>query len=350
MDTATHDPRWQALCNRDARFDGEFVYGVRTTGVYCRPSCPARQPRRENVAFYATPVEAEAAGLRSCLRCRPAGPSRAEVHAQAVAAACRRIDEAGGEAVPLQALAEAAGLSSSHLHRLFKAATGLTPKAYAGARRAERVRQRLSGGGGSVTAAIYDAGFNSNSRFYEAARGVLGMTPGAYRRGGAGAVIRFAIGECTLGSILIASSEQGICAIGLGDDPQALLRELQDRFANAELIGGDIAFEQRVAQVVGFVEAPALGLGLPLDVRGTVLQQRVWQALREIPPGGTVSYAEIARRIGAPKSVRAVAQACGANPIAVAIPCHRVVRSDGGLAGYRWGVERKRALLQREAA
>jgi AraC family transcriptional regulator of adaptative response/methylated-DNA-[protein]-cysteine methyltransferase len=239
-------------------------------------------------------------------------------------------------------------LSPSHFHRLFKAVTGLTPKAYTAAQRAQRVRSTLSTSS-TVTEALYDAGYNSNGRFYATAHEVLGMTPSNYRAGGTRTAIRFAVGECSLGAILVAQSERGICAILLGDDADALTRDLQDRFPQATLIGGDTAFEQLVAQVVGFVEAPAVGLDLPLDIRGTAFQQRVWQALRTIPAGATASYTDIATRIGAPQAVRAVAQACAANPLAVAIPCHRVVRHDGALSGYRWGIERKRTLLAREA-
>ncbi|MGF2492890.1 bifunctional DNA-binding transcriptional regulator/O6-methylguanine-DNA methyltransferase Ada, partial [Ralstonia pseudosolanacearum] len=260
---------------------------------------------------------------------------------------CRRI-EAADTPPALEALAREAGLSPYHFHRLFKTVTGLTPKAYAAAHRARKLRAQL-GRGSSVTEAIYDAGFNASSRFYEASDGVLGMTASRYRAGGAQTTIRFAVGECSLGAILVAQSERGICAILLGEDPQALVHDLQDQFPKAELIGGDADFEDLVARVVGLIEAPSIGLDLPLDVRGTAFQERVWQALREIPPGTTASYAEIAARIGAPRAVRAVAQACGANHLAVAIPCHRVVRSDGQLSGYRWGVERKRALLEREA-
>ncbi len=268
-------------------------------------------------------------------------------HAQKVAELCRYIESAE-HSPTLEELAQRAGMSVFHLHRVFKAITGLTPKGYATAQRSQRVRRELASGG-SVTDAIYGAGYNSGSRFYEQADQVLGMTPSRFRAGGAQSDIRFAIGQCSLGAILVAQSERGVCAISLGDDPQELARELQDRFPNANLIGGDAAFERLVANVVGMVEAPHLGLDLPLDVRGTAFQQRVWQALREIPAGHTVSYAELAERIGAPQSVRAVAQACGANTLAIAIPCHRVVRSDGALSGYRWGVERKRALLEREA-
>jgi len=236
-----------------------------------------------------------------------------------------------------------------HFHRVFKAITGLTPKGFAIAHRADRVRDELTRSA-TVTDAIYGAGFNSHGRFYAASSEMLGMTPTDFRSGGNGTAIRFAIGECSLGAILIAATDNGVCAILLGDDPDTLVHDLEDRFPKARLIGGDKQFEQLVANVVGFVEAPALGLDLPLDVRGTASQQRVWQALREIPPGSTASYSEIAERIGAPKTVRAVAQACASNLIAVAIPCHRVVRNDGGLSGYRWGVERKRALLDRESA
>jgi AraC family transcriptional regulator of adaptative response/methylated-DNA-[protein]-cysteine methyltransferase len=248
----------------------------------------------------------------------------------------------------LAALAREAGMSPYYFHRVFKRVTGLTPRVYAAAHRAKRVRRELSRSG-SVTEAIFDAGFNSGGRFYATSDEVLGMTPTDYRAGGSGAEIRFAIGECSLGAILVAKSAKGVCAILLGDDPDALARDLQDRFARANLIGGDAEFEQLVARIVGFVETPAVGLDLPLDVRGTAFQQRVWQALRKIPVGSTASYSDIAQRIGAPKSVRAVAQACAANAIAIAIPCHRVVRNDGALSGYRWGVERKRALLEREA-
>jgi AraC family transcriptional regulator of adaptative response/methylated-DNA-[protein]-cysteine methyltransferase len=239
-------------------------------------------------------------------------------------------------------------MSTWHFHRVFKAVTGLTPRAYAQAQRASRARRELTRAG-SVTDAIYDAGYNSSGRFYAEADARLGMTPSAYRAGGAAMRIRFAVGECSLGSILVAASERGICAILLGDDPDPLVRRLQDEFPKAELIGGDTDFERLVARVVGFVETPALGLDLPLDVRGTAFQQRVWQALRSIPAGTTASYSEIARRIGAPLAVRAVAQACAANRLAVAIPCHRVVRNDGALSGYRWGVHRKAALLAAEA-
>lgn len=339
--------RWRAVQRRDRSADGKFFYGVLTTGVYCRPSCAARLPRRENVRFHATREAAERAGFRPCKRCRPDAQGLAEQHAAAAAKACRLIETA--ETVPpLDTLADAVGMSRFHFHRVFKAATGVTPKAYAAAHRAQRLREELPRSS-TVTEAIYGAGYNSSGRFYAASAGVLGMKPAAFRTGGKGASIRFAVGQCSLGSILVAATDKGVCAITLGDDPTVLLRDLQDRFPKAQLIGGDKGFEQLVAKVVGFIEAPALGLDLPLDVRGTAFQQRVWQALREIPAGTTASYTEIARRIGRPKAVRAVAGACAANAIAVAIPCHRVLRNDGTISGYRWGVERKRSLLAREA-
>ena len=348
-ETQTHarDPRWAAVVARDAKADGKFFYSVRTTGVYCRPSCPSRLAKPQNVAFHATRAAAEKAGFRPCKRCKPDGPALATLHAATVAKVCRLIE--GAERVhSLSELAAAAGLSSYHFHRIFKAIAGVTPRAYAVAQRAKRVRRELARSP-TVTDAIFDAGFNSGGRFYAASDALLGMTPTDYRTGGARAQIRFAVGECSLGAILVARSAKGVCAILLGDDPDKLARDLQDRFPRATLIGGDKAFEKLVAKIVGFVEAPAMGLDLPLDLRGTAFQQRVWQALRKIPAGSTASYREIAERIGAPKSVRAVAQACAANAIAIAIPCHRVVRTDGALSGYRWGVERKRALLEREA-
>ncbi len=378
------DARWAAITARDPQADGHFVYGVRTTGVYCRPSSAARLPRRENVEFFATEAAARAAGYRPSRHAGGDQTSVASRRAASVERACRLIERT--DALPsLEALAEATGVSAFHLHRIFKAETGLTPRAYAAAHRARRLRDALGAGaptdtsdavarpgpgnigtggngregkgrmGGAaadvrITDAIYDAGFNSAGRFYAASRDLLGMRPKDYRAGGPDLSIRFAVGQCSLGAILVARSQRGLCAILLGDDPGALVRDLEDRFPKATLIAGDAAFERLVAEVVGFVEAPHLGLRLPLDVRGTAFQQRVWQALSEIPPGATASYSQVAARIGQPAAVRAVAQACGANALAVAIPCHRVVRRDGDLSGYRFGIDRKRALLLREAA
>ncbi len=343
---ASDEARWEAVQRRERAADGVFYYSVRTTGVYCQPSCGARPARRENVAFHASCEAAESAGFRPCLRCRPNLPPLAERQAKAVAAACRLI-EASEEEPGLDALAACAGMSRFHFHRLFKQHAGVTPKAYAAAVRAARVRDELAQGA-PVTDALYAAGFQSSSRFYAEADAMLGMAPSHFRAGGTGEEIRFAVGACSLGAILVAATNQGICAILMGDDPEALVRDLQDRFPRARLIGADAEFERTVALVVGFVEAPRIGLDLPLDVRGTAFQQRVWEALRAIPAGATVSYTELAQRIGSPAAVRAVAGACAANPVAVAIPCHRVVRSDGGLSGYRWGIERKAALIARE--
>ncbi len=345
---ADDDERWKAVVHRESGADGKFFYSVKSTGVYCRPTCAARRPLRENVQFHTSCAEAEGAGFRACRRCQPNEPARSEHHVAVVTAACRAIETAL-EMPSLEVLAKVAGLSRFYFHRMFTKLTGLTPKAYALAYRAERMRRALPKRG-TVTEAIYEAGFNSNGRFYAESAQILGMAPKSFRAGGKGVAIRFAVGECSLGSILVASSEKGVCAILLGDDPNQLAQDLQDRFPKAELIGGDKTFERVVASVVGFVEAPKRGLKLPLDVRGTAFQRRVWQALCEIPAGSTASYTEIAKRIGSPKAVRAVAGACAANALAVAIPCHRVLRTDGNLSGYRWGVKRKRSLLQRESA
>ena len=340
------DERWSAVSRRDARADGIFYYSVKTTGIYCRPSCTARRAVRKNVAFHDTCEAAERAGFRPCKRCQPRGPALTQAHAAKVAAACHAV-ETSEYAPGLDALAKAAGMSKFHFHRVFTRLTGLTPKAYALAHRAQRMRATLPKHN-TVTSAIYDAGFNSNGRFYAASSKILGMKPKNFRRGGIGEVIRFAVGECSLGSILVAASGTGVCAISLGDDPDKLVKELQDNFSQAQLVGGDKEFERVVARVVGLIETPKLGLDLPLDVRGTTFQRRVWAALCEIPVGSTASYSEVAKRIGLPTSVRAVAGACAANKIAVAIPCHRVLCIGGAISGYRWGVERKRALIQRE--
>src|SRR5467141_508529 len=343
-----NDPRWARIVARDRTADGHLWYSVLTTGVYCRPSCPSRVANPKNVLLHDTVEEAKATGFRPCKRCNPDGLSVEAENVAIVARACRLIEESEEEP-SLTDLAAAVGRSPSYFHRRFKAVTGLTPKDYAVAHRAAKVRERLASGN-SVTEAIYDAGFNSSGRFYEKSTGLLGMTPTQYRAGGANEEIRFAVGETSLGAILVASSKKGVASILLGTDPDTLVRNLQDRFPKARLIGADGDYEALVARVFGFVEAPGIGLDLPLDVRGTAFQQRVWQALQEIPVGQTVSYAEVARRIGSPKAVRAVAGACAANNLAVAIPCHRVVRNDGALSGYAWGVERKKVLLDRTGA
>jgi AraC family transcriptional regulator of adaptative response/methylated-DNA-[protein]-cysteine methyltransferase len=345
---APDDVRYEAVRRRDPAFDGAFVYAVRTTGVYCRPTCASRLAKRGNVAFFSSGEAAAAAGFRACKRCRPDEASEGARRSEAVARACNLIETA--EEMPnLDDLARTAKLSRFHFHRVFKAATGLTPKAYAGARRAERMREGLASAG-SVTEAIYDAGYNASSRFYEESARELGMTPRAFKDGGRGAKIRFAIGQCSLGAILVAATGTGVSAILIGDDPERLARDLQDQFPKAELVGADAAFEATVARVVGLIEGEAPSLGLPLDIRGTAFQRRVWDELSRIPSGETRTYAEIAAAIGRPEAVRAVAGACASNRLAVAIPCHRVVRRDGSLSGYRWGVERKRELIERERA
>jgi AraC family transcriptional regulator of adaptative response/methylated-DNA-[protein]-cysteine methyltransferase len=344
---ATAEERWRAVQRRDVEADGVFYYAVRTTSVYCRPSCPARRPLRVNVSFHPSSEAARAAGFRACKRCRPEAADGLARNGAAVAHACRLIAQAD-EPLSVVELATAVGMSRFHFQRLFKATTGVTPKAYSAAERRRRLGVELTSGA-SVTDAFYAAGFKSSSRFYSEARRQLGMEPRQFKQGGREVAIRFAVGECSLGAILVAASTQGVCAILLGDEPAALVRDLQDRFPNADLQAGGEEFERSVARVVGFVDAPRTGLALPLDIRGTAFQQRVWQALLAVPAGATVTYAELAKRIGAPRAARAVAGACAANPLAVAIPCHRVVRTDGSLSGYRWGVERKRALLARES-
>ncbi len=342
------DPRWSALLRRDRSADGVFFYSVASTGVFCRPSCGARAPRPENVSFFRTAEEAEAAGYRACKRCKPKERSPADEMAGRIADACRAIERS--ESAPsLQVLADEAGVSRFHFHRTFKAMMGVTPVQYAAAQRTTRIRESL-GRSNTVTEAIYDAGFASSSRFYEGADRALGMTPTEFRDGGARATIVFAVGQCSMGNILAAQTERGVCAILIGDDAEQLVRDLQDRFPKATLVGDAPVYQDLVAKVVGIVEDPSSGFGLPLDIRGTAFQQRVWNALQQIPAGTTATYTELAAKIGMPKATRAVAQACGANALAIAIPCHRVVRSDGSLSGYRWGVERKRNLLQREQA
>ncbi len=345
---ASDEERWAAVQARRRDADDRFVYAVATTGVFCRPSCPSRHARRENVRFFTDAAAAEKAGYRACRRCTPTGPAPGDRHAAAIAQACRRIEQAS-ELPDLDALAQAAGMSRYHFQRVFKSLVGVTPGEYARGRRAERMRRTLPTSP-SVTDALYDAGYNANSRFYEQSRRSLGMTPGAYRDGGRGTRIRFAVAATTLGAVLVAATEAGVCAILLGDDADRLVRDIQDMFPNAELIGADPGFEATVARVIAQIEDSSRRFDLPLDVRGSAFQIEVWNALSKIPHGSTATYAGIAAALGRPSAVRAVAQACASNRLAVVVPCHRVVRSDGNVSGYRWGVERKKALLQREAA
>jgi AraC family transcriptional regulator of adaptative response/methylated-DNA-[protein]-cysteine methyltransferase len=342
------DECWAAVAARDAQADGRFLYAVTTTGVYCRPGCASRLPRRENVRFFADAAAAEAAGFRPCKRCRPAEDSAAARHLAAIGKACALLRDS--ETAPsLDRLAAAAGMSRYHFHRVFKQVTGTTPRDYARAQRLGRFADALAAGE-NIAASVYAAGFGSSSRAYEAAPQGLGMTPGRRRRGGDGETIRFVTLETPLGHALVAATARGICMTALADDPAELVAQLRARFPAASLVAEDAELRAWAERIVHFITQPQESLDLPLDIRGTAFQARVWRALRKIPLGHTASYAEIAAAIGAPKAVRAVAQACAANRLALIVPCHRVVRSDGGLGGYRWGVEKKRALLARERA
>jgi AraC family transcriptional regulator of adaptative response/methylated-DNA-[protein]-cysteine methyltransferase len=343
----TEAQRWNALVQNDPQAEGAFLYAVKTTGVYCRPGCSSRLPNQKNVAFFQTCADAEQAGFRPCKRCQPNAVSPRQQQIEAIANICKLI-ESSEEALSLKELAAAAGLSQYHFHRLFKEVVGVTPKQYAAAQRAKRIRSELHQET-SVTQAIYNSGFETSSSFYQGASNMLGMTPTEYKQGANGIAIQFAVRQSYLGWVLVAATERGICAIEFGDMPDDLINQLQSRFPQAQFREADSTFTNWVEQVVDFVETPQRGFNLPLDIQGTAFQQRVWQILQTIPSGSTASYAAIAQQIGNPKAVRAVARACATNQLAVAIPCHRVVSSDGTLSGYRWGVDRKRALLAREA-
>jgi AraC family transcriptional regulator of adaptative response/methylated-DNA-[protein]-cysteine methyltransferase len=337
---------WAALANRDAGADGVFVYAVRTTGVYCRPGCASRLPRRENVAFYDTAAAAEAAGFRPCKRCRPSEASAGERHVAAIGRACALIR--AQDALPsLAELADAACLSRFHFHRVFKEITGTTPREWGKAHRLDRFAERLDSGE-NIADAVYGAGFGASSRAYEAAPNGLGMTPAARRHGGRGETIRFTTVRTGLGWALVAATERGICMTALGDECAGLEAELRRRFPAALIWPADAALTAWAERIVRFITRPDVQPALPLDIRGTAFQAQVWRALQKIPPGRTATYSEIAAALGRPRAVRAVAQACAANKLAILVPCHRVVRGDGALAGYRWGIERKRALIARE--
>ncbi len=344
---ATDDARWQAVVAREKDADGQFFYAISTTGIYCYPSCPSRLALRKNTHYFKTSNEAEQAGFHPCKRCKSNQGTPSSRDALVIAQACRLIENA--DEIPcLETLAQSQNLSSYHFHRLFKSITGVTPRAYAIAHRARKIRTELAQDT-SITDAIYDAGFNSSGRFYATSTEVLGMTPTNFKNGGNSETILYSVGKCSFGSILVARSEKGICAILIHDDNKPLLADLQKRFPKATLVEDQSDFKHWLTQVIHFVETPKNGLELPLDIRGTIFQQRVWQILQKIPLGTTASYTDIATKLGDPKAVRAVARACAANPIALLVPCHRVVRSDGGISGYRWGVENKRTLIAREA-
>jgi len=343
--TVKDDPRWQALADRDAGARGHFYYGVRSTGIFCVPGCGSRLPRPENVSFFDSAEEAVGKGFRPCLRCRPQCPP-VDPWVGIVIRACRLLEDQ--QPTPgLAVLAQELGQSPWHLHRQFRAMTGLTPRAYAGATDARRIREQLMARQ-SVTEAVYEAGFESSSAFYREAEKALGMSPGKFKKGGKGERIRFAVGPCDLGLVLVAMSEKGVCAILLGDERAGLEADLRRRFPLAEVQAGGKEMAKALGLVVACVREPDKALALPLDIRGTAFQQRVWQALREIGPGSTSTYSDLAKLLGQEKAVRAVAGACAANPLAVAVPCHRVLRQDGSLAGYRWGLERKAELLRKE--
>ena len=342
----TDTSRWDAIVERDRSAEGHFYTAVKTTGIYCRPACPSRLPKRENVEFFDDRESATRAGYRPCKRCQPDSESPQRQQMEMIARACRAIEQSE-TTLSLEELASQANLSPWRFHRLFKEVVGVTPKQYAITHRSQRFRARLTLDA-SVTDAIYDAGFGSNSRAYEASAGHLGMTPSAYRNGGTGLEIRIATGRCFLGWVMVAATELGICVIEFGDDPQSLRNQFRSRFSNARIVDDDEDFKGWLDEVVAFIETPEKGFDLPLDIQGTAFERRVWDALRRIPPGATLSYGELAGRIGNPNSARAVAMACATNRVPVAIPCHRVIRKDGGLGGYKWGIERKRALLDRE--
>src|SRR6201997_2868553 len=342
------DQCWAALERRDAGADGKFLYGVRTTGVYCRPGCASRLPLRKNTLFFETRAEAEAAGLRACKRCRPADGSTASRHIAAIEKACALLQKS--ETMPsLAELADAAGISPFHFHRVFKQITGATPRDYARTHRLGRLADKLDAGQ-PVTEAIYASGFGASSRAYESAPAALGMTPGARRRGGIGQTIRFVTVETPLGWALVAATERGICMTALAGDRDSLIAALSQPFPAADMSAEDAGLKAWADRIVGFITAPDRNLDLPLDIQGTAFQARVWRALQKIPLGQTARYFENADRPRPPKAGRPVAQACAANKLALIVPCHRVIRSDGDLGGYRWGLERKRALLARERA
>ncbi|MEL6349310.1 MAG: bifunctional DNA-binding transcriptional regulator/O6-methylguanine-DNA methyltransferase Ada [Myxococcota bacterium] len=342
------DPRWQAVIDRDHAADGAFVYAVETTGIYCRPTCPSRRPLRKNVRFHPDADAAEAAGFRPCRRCNPRRPPLLRQQADVIARLCAMIDRKGAP-VRLEDLAKAAGWSPSHTHRTFKRHTGLTPLGYARASQKRALEDALNAAD-SVTDAAFRAGFTSTGHFHQTAKALLGMTPSDFRAGAAGHSVRYAFGEASLGLVLVAATQRGICSVLIGEHEGPLLEDLHRRFARAQISPATEDFSAVVKQVVALIENPAETSRLPLDIQGTAFQRKVWETLRQIPAGKTATYKQVAEAIGAPRSSRAVAQACAANKIAVAIPCHRVIRGDGGLSGYRWGIARKRTLLQREGA
>ncbi len=342
------DTYWQAVVNRDSAFDGQFVYAVRSTGVYCRPTCPSRRPKRDNVAFFDAPSEAERQGFRACRRCNPRGDDLPNPQAALVEDICRYIDDHLDEALTLEALGEQFHLSPFHLQRTFKATMGISPRQYAEARRLDRVKAGLREEE-TVSMALYEAGYGSSRGLYARAPEQLGMTPGAYRRGGQGMVIHTIIVDSPLGRLLIGATERGVCSVCLGDEDAKLTAALRAEYPAARIEEDGLTMDEVVEAFLRYLAGQTPSLDLPVDVQATAFQWRVWQALRAIPAGETRSYSDVAEAIGQPTAARAVARACATNPVALVVPCHRVVREDGGMGGYRWGVERKRALLEQEA-
>ena len=346
--TITQDTFWQAFLDKDASFDGRFVVAVCTTGIYCRPSCPARKPKRENVVFFRLPELARQAGFRPCKRCHPDEQTISHPQLELVRSVCHYIEQHSNDGLTLQALGERFNLSPAHLQRTFKDYVGISPLEYTEACRMQQLKHALREGV-PISAAIYDAGFGSSSRVYEKTATQLGMTPRHYQRNGAGMQIQYTVVPCALGQLLVATTERGVCAVKLGDNAGELERILFEEFSAATIVRDDQAPGDWVQAILDFIAGSEPHLDLPLDVRATAFQKQVWQALQKIPYGETRTYSDIARSIGQPSAVRAVATACGANPAALVVPCHRIVRSDGGLGGYRWGIERKRELLAQEA-
>lgn len=350
MQFATPDRRWNALASCNPQADGAFFYAVKTTGIYCRPSCKSRLPRSENVLFFATVNEAETAGFRPCKRCQPHTESPQAEQERLITNICKTIEVEG--LLPLKELAQIAGLSLYHFQRVFKQIVGVSPKEYATAQRRRRIRDRLSQNQ-SITATIFESGYDSSSSFYTEAENILGMTAKEYKNGAKSKEIRFAVEDINkntnLGWVLVAATQKGICAIAFGDTSEELIDRIHIQFPQAKFCNNDPIFQQWVTAAIATIEVPQRSLNLPLDIQGTAFQQQVWQALRTIPIGSTLSYREVATQIGNPKAVRAVASACAANKLAIVIPCHRVIGSNGDLSGYRWGIERKRTLLEKEA-
>lgn len=344
----TDESQWQAVLTKDARFDGQFVFAVSSTGIYCRPSCPSRRPRRDRVSFFQLPEGAEQAGFRACRRCHPRDMRVGDPRTQIARQVCRIIEENQGEPITLAKLSGHVGVSAFHLQRTFKSIMGITPRDYAETCRVNRFKQGVRKGE-AITNAMYDAGYGSSSRLYESASSQLGMTPATYGKGGRGAVINYAIAETPLGRLLVAATDKGVCSVMLGDSDSALKADLLKEFPAAEIRPDEKPLRTSVNAIVEHLKSKSPRIDLPLDIQSTAFQRQVWEQLRAIPYGQTHSYSEVAQAIGQQKAVRAVARACATNPVALVIPCHRVIREDKSLGGYRWGLERKKKLLEREA-